>query len=141
MRMLELHMRVLAPQVEKFLVAESTLTFQFGEKPAHLTEALRRGAIAPELAQKLRVDVVSPDELLRRLATRTQRQETCPMARGSWGDACVDCTLDGGGSCVLRCGNCDGKPATCDLAKCASLSVGKAGGFVCDDTGEPCAAL
>ena len=63
LRMLELHMRMLAPQVEKFLVAESTLTFQFGEKPAHLTEALRRGSIAPELAQKLRVDVVSPDEL------------------------------------------------------------------------------
>ena len=63
LRMLELHMRVLAPQVEKFLVAESTLTFQFGEKPAHLSEALRRGSIAPELAQKLRVDVVSPDEL------------------------------------------------------------------------------
>ena len=63
LRMLELHMRVLAPQVEKFLVAESTLTFQFGEKPAHLSEALRRGSIAPELAQKLKVDVVSPDEL------------------------------------------------------------------------------
>lgn len=63
LRMLELHMRVIAPHVEKFLVAESTLTFQFGEKPAHLTEALRRGSIAPELAQKLRVDVVSPGEL------------------------------------------------------------------------------
>ena len=50
-----------APHLHAVLVAESTITFQGGPKPAHLTEALARETVP--MAHKLRVAVVSPEEL------------------------------------------------------------------------------
>ena len=61
--MLRLHLLQTAPHLHAVLVAESTMTFQGGSKPAHLTEALARGAMP--MAHKLRVAVVSPEELQR----------------------------------------------------------------------------
>ena len=61
LQMLRLHLLQTAPHLHAVLVAESTITFQGGPKPAHLTEALARETVP--MARKLRVAVVSPEEL------------------------------------------------------------------------------
>ena len=88
-------------------------------------------------------EVVSPEELVRRLVRRTARRQQCPMPSGSFGQTCLGCSLAGNGSCVLTCDDCETSAqvhvvASCDLAVCAKLSLDDDGRLVCDDSGAVC---
>ena len=63
-------------------------------------------------------DVVSPEELVRRLTASARGRETCPLPRGPWRDGCIDCDIAGHGSCVMTCSNCGGVAMSCDLSVC-----------------------
>ena len=71
LQMLRLHLLQTASHLHAVLIAESTITFQGGPKPAHLTEALAHGSIP--MAHKLRVAVVSPEELRQRCGALMQK--------------------------------------------------------------------
>ena len=71
LQMLRLHLLQTASHLHAVLIAESTITFQGGLKPAHLTEALARGTVP--MAHKLRVAVVSPEELRQRCGALVQQ--------------------------------------------------------------------
>ena len=85
-------------------------------------------------------EVVSPADLLERLAERTARQQQCPMPSGPWAGQCLSCTLSGNGTCLLACSDCGGHAASCDLSVCADgLRVNAEHQFMCSD-GRVCPA-
>ena len=89
-------------------------------------------------------DIVSPEELVKRLIDRTARRQQCPMPSGRFdgttlGPDCVGCSIAGNGSCMFTCNDCAGTTAapSCDLRVCSEIRLEESS-FICADTGMPC---
>ena len=75
LRMLELHLETLAPEVAGFLVSEASVCFQTGRpKPPLLTDALAADALPPALASKVSVRVLSAADARSRCPERASRK-------------------------------------------------------------------
>merc|ERR1712196_612281 len=94
-------------------------------------------------------EIVLPEILLSRLASDTQKKQTCPMPSGPWSTQVGDlpkCAFGQNytGSCVMTCEGLGLLPVSCDLDQCHDgLSLGRGDGgihrFKCFD-GQVCAS-